>query len=57
MNLFKNSKHYAKTKYINIQYHFIWDYINQNLFKLVYVNIKQQLANALTKLLDNNAFK
>ena len=57
IDLFKNLEYYTRTKYIDIQYHFIRDCINQDLFKLVYINIKQQLADALTKPLNNNAFK
>ena len=53
----KNSEHCARTKHINIQYHFIRDCINQDLFKLIYINTKQQLADALTKPVNNNAFK
>ena len=57
INLFKNPEHYACTKYINIQYHFIRDCIKQEFFNLVYINTKEQLADALTKPLNITSFK
>ena len=57
IDLSKNSEHYARTKHIDIQYHFIRDCIKNNIFKLLYINTKDQLADALTKTLDINSFE
>ncbi len=38
IDLSKNPKYYARTKYIDIQYHFIRDYIKKEIFKLKYIN-------------------
>ena len=57
INLFKNSEHHARTKHINIQYHFVRDCIMQDLFKLLYVSSDNQLADALTKVININSFR
>ena len=57
IDLSKNSKHHARTKHIDIQYHFVRDYIERNIFKLQYINTKEQLVDALTKALNINSFR
>lgn len=57
IDLSKNPKYHARTKHINIQYHFICDYIEKEVFKLKYINTKEQLADALTKTLNINDFR
>ena len=55
--LFKNPEHHARTKHIDIQYHFVRELIDNKVFKLLYVDTKNQLADALTKALDANSFR
>jgi len=57
IDLSKNPEYHARTKHIDIQYHFIRDYIEKEIFKLKYINTKEQLANALTKTLNINDFR
>ena len=57
IDLSKNPEHHARTKHIDIQYHFVRDYIERKIFELRYINTKEQLADALTKALDINAFR
>ena len=46
-----------KTKYINIRYYFIRDYINTINIKLKYIPTIEIIANILTKPLAKPAFK
>ena len=57
IDLSKNSEYHARTKHIDIQYHFIRDFIEQKVFELKYINMKEQLADALTKTLNINDFR
>lgn len=57
IDLSKNPEHHARTKHIDIQYHFVRDYIERKVFELRYINTKEQLADALTKAIDINAFR
>ena len=57
IDLSKNPEYHARTKHIDIQYHFIRDYIDKKVFNLLYINTKDQLADALTKTLDINSFR
>ena len=57
IDLSKNPEHHARTKHIDIQYHFVRDYIERKIFELRYINTKEQLADALTKAIDINAFR
>ena len=56
IDLSKNPKYPTRIKHINIQYYFVRDYIKQSFFNLVYINTKEQLANALTKPVNINIF-
>ena len=53
LKLAENPKFYKRTKYIDIIYHFIREYINTNKLKVGYIPTKEQLANRFTKGLDN----
>ena len=57
INLSKSPEHHARTKHIDIQYHFVKDCIMQNLFKLLYINTSNQLTDALTKAINLNSFR
>jgi len=52
ISIFKNLVHHSRTKYIDIRHHFIRDLVESNIMSLEYMNIKYQLADLLTKLLD-----
>ena len=57
IDLSKNPEHYARLKHIDIQYHYVRDCIEKQLFKLQYIPTSDQLADALTKALDINSYK
>ena len=57
IDLSKNPEYHARTKHIDIQYHFVRDEIENRVFTLKYINTKAQLADALTKALDINSFR
>ena len=48
IELANNPEHYAKTKYIDIQYHFVREHITNNTIQLSHINTKEQLADILT---------
>ncbi|GMF34431.1 unnamed protein product [Phytophthora fragariaefolia] len=49
MALAKNVGYQARTKHIDIRYHFIREKVASNVVELVYVESKNQLADYLTK--------
>ena len=57
MALARNPEHYARTKYINIQYHFIREVLQDKLINIHYIPINDQIADGLTKPLDSTKFK
>ena len=57
MDLATNARFSQKTKYINIRYYFIRDYINTKEIDLKYVPIGEITANILTKPLPRPAFE
>ena len=57
IDLSKNPEYYARSKHIDIQYHYVRDCIEKDLFKLQYISTNDQLADALTKALDINTYK
>ena len=57
MDLATNARFSQKTKYINIRYYFIRDYINTKEINLKHVPIREIIANILTKLLPRPAFE
>jgi hypothetical protein len=52
-----NTRFSQKTKYINIRYYFIRDYINTINIKLKYIPTIEIIADILTKLLAKPAFE
>src|SRR5256885_1880614 len=50
--LAKNSEHHARTKHIDVQYHFIREHIVVNRIKLSYLSTHDMVADGLTKLLQ-----
>jgi hypothetical protein len=57
MDLATNTCFSQKTKYINIRYYFIRDYINTKEIDLKYISTREITANILTKLLPRPAFE
>jgi hypothetical protein len=55
--LAENPEFHKRTKHIDILYHFIRQSINNHKASLVYINTTEQLANSLTKGLNNNKQK
>ena len=57
IKLANNPEHHAKTKHINIQYHFVREHVTNNTIQLSHISIKEQLANILIKTLSRLTFK
>ena len=57
IDLANNPKHHAKTKHIDIQYHFVREKIQEGTISLNYIPTKEQLADILTKGLNPSLFK
>jgi hypothetical protein len=55
--LAKSTSYHAWTKHINIQYHFIWDTVEQQEISLTYCPTEDMVANILTKPLPCQQFK
>ena len=51
-----NPIHHARSKYIDIRYHFIRDYTNKEI-EIIYCPTKEMVADVLTKLLARPAFE
>ncbi|XP_059638597.1 secreted RxLR effector protein 161-like [Cornus florida] len=52
----KNPIQHSKTKHIEIRYHFLWDYVSKGDIELMFINIENQLADILTKPLQEDNF-
>ena len=52
-----NSINHAKSKHINIQYHYVREQIEKENLKLIYININDMIIDDLTKTLTKNKFK
>ena len=48
-----NSEHHARTKHIDIQYHFIRNYVENGTTRLEYCSTKNMMADDLTKALES----
>ena len=57
IELANNPEHHAKTKHIDIQYHFVREHVTNNTIQLSYISTKEQLADILTKTLSGLTFK
>ena len=49
ITLAKNPKYYIRIKYIDIQYHFIQEYIKKDIITLKYCETAQMIVNAFIK--------
>ena len=56
IQLAKNPEYHARTKHIDIQYHYVRDNILSGFINLKYIPTDQQLADGLTKSLDYTKF-
>ena len=56
IELANNPEHHAKSKHIDIQYHFVRDSNESGLIKLVWISTKEQVADILTKALEGPLF-
>ena len=56
MILAENTVHHARTKHIDIRYHFIRDHIDKEI-DIVYCPTKEMVADILTKPLARPAFE
>ena len=57
IELANNPEHHAKTKHIDIQYHFVREHVTNNTIQLSHISTKEQLADILTKTLSGPTFK
>ena len=56
INLSKNPTHYARTKHIDSRHHFLRDNISKEVITLEYINTEKQIADILTKPLNEQNF-
>ena len=57
LDLIKNFEHHARTKHINIQYHYIRDVVVDGLIETDYMFFSDMIADILTKsLMQKNFF-
>jgi hypothetical protein len=52
IDLAKNPQYHHRTKHIDIQYHFVREKYQEGLTNLTYITTEQQLADGLTKPID-----
>lgn len=57
INLSKNPVQHSKSKYIEIQYHFIRDLVEEKVVWLEFINTDNQKADIFTKPLDGPQFE
>jgi hypothetical protein len=54
IELAKNPIHHNRSKHIDVQYHFVREAYLNGLSSLTHISTKDQLADALTKAVDNS---
>ena len=57
LNLAKNSSFHARTKHIDIRFHFIRSMVDNKEIKINYCSTKEMIADVLTKGLDRTSFQ
>ena len=55
--LARNPEHHARTKHIDIQYHFVREALQDKKADMRYISTDDQIADGLTKPLDPTKFK
>jgi len=53
----ENPVQHSKTKHIDIRYHFLKDHVEKGNIELYFISTDYQLADLLTKALDEKRFK
>jgi len=56
INLASNPAHHERSKHIDIDHHFIWEYVQSKVIKLVHVKSQHQDADVFTKALLGPVF-
>ena len=57
IELAKNLVYHARTKHVNIRYHYVRESIQNNLTKLSWIPTDAQLADELTKAISNDKWQ
>ena len=57
IKLAHNRIYHARSKYIDLQYHFVWEKIESNEIDLVFCNNKDNMADIFTKTLGKLKFE
>lgn len=57
LKMIKNPEFHKRTKHIDIKFHYIREKFNEGVFKLEYINTRNQVADILTKPLPRPAFE
>ena len=57
LNLAKNSSFHARTKHIDIRFHFIRSMVDNKEIEINYCSTKEMIADVLTKGLDRTSFQ
>ena len=52
----KNPVFHKKTKHIDIQYHFVWDLVQQGVIEIMHCRTKDQVTDIFTKELSKEKF-
>ena len=55
--LTKDNKYHSCTKHINLQYHFIWEGVEDNMIKMEYIPTQENIADVFMKVLARPRFK
>jgi len=56
IHLASNPSHHERSKHINLDFHFIQELFQSNIFKLIHVKTQHQIANIFTKPLLTSSF-
>ena len=57
MKLIKNPVLYKRTKHINVKYHFVRDEVKEGVISFEYCNMKEMIADVLTRAVTLNKFE
>ena len=57
IHLAKNQVHHARTKHIDVRYHFVWDVVEEGDISLMKVHTNENPAYMLTKVVTSGKFQ